>query len=283
MNTPQWLIQADVFGRGIEPIKAAIRRQGMAFAVVQPRPFLNGVVPVVGGRLLQDDDCVVFLGTYPLMRQIQLQTRWKPGGWCEAPRFDCARYYPEFGSFVLNHDGSIMSIDAALAESDALFRRHESDGQVFIRPLGLEKTFTGRCVNSSAFVSALQSARYARCGVLVARPRTVDREWRLVVSQRGVVAASQYRTSGELDVREGCPEEIRSFTEKVLVSTSYRPDPIFMLDVCESEGSMHVLELNSFSCSGLYACDPPAVVEEAARLACDAWEAWPEKGNIPAP
>jgi hypothetical protein len=247
----------------------------MAFAVVQPRPFLNGVVPVVGGRSLQEDDCVVFLGTYPLMRQIQLHTRWKPGGWCEAPRFDCARYYPEFGSFVLNHDGSMMSIDAALADSDSLFRRYECRGRVFIRPLGLEKTFTGRCVDSLAFDSALQSARYARCGVLVALPRTVDLEWRLVVSPRGVVAASRYRTSGELEVREGCPEEVRSFTEKVLASTNYRPDPIFMLDVCESEGSLHVLELNSFSCSGLYACDPVAVVEEATRLARDAWESKP--------
>jgi hypothetical protein len=275
MITPKWLIQADVFGRGIEPIKDAIRRQGMAFAVVQPRPFLNGIIPVVGGRLLEKEDCVVFLGTYPLMRQIQLHTRWRPGGWCNAARFDCAEYYPAFGAFLLNQDGLMTSLDAARAEAETIFRRFEAQGRVFIRPLGLEKTFTGRPVSPGEFISALQSASYARCGVLIACPKTVDVEWRLVVSPRGVVAASRYRTSGKLDVRQGCPEEVRAFAQNVLAAVSYRPDPIFMLDVCESAGSLHVLELNSFSCSGLYACAPSDVVSEVALLAGEAWEAMP--------
>src|SRR5262249_9227929 len=109
----------------------------MAFAVVQPRPFLNGVVPEVAGRRPVAGDCVVFLGTYPLMRQIQLHHRWVPGGWCAAERFDCARYYPAFGRFLLNHDGAMVSLESALADAEALLRRFGVGGRVFIRPLGL--------------------------------------------------------------------------------------------------------------------------------------------------
>jgi hypothetical protein len=270
--SPSWLIQADVFGRGIEPVKAAIRRQGMAFGVVQPRPFLNGVAPEVGGRRLRDGDCAVFLGTYPLMRHIQLHHRWVPGGWCDAERFDCARYYPAFGSYLLNHDCLIAPIEAALSDVESIFRRFGDDGWVFIRPVGLEKTFTGRCVDVGAYASALESARYSRCGALVARPRRLGSEWRLVVATQGVVAASRYREEGVLSVAPGSPAEVRSFAEQILATTDYRPDPLFMLDVCESDGTLHLLELNSFSCSGLYACDPEAVVATVARLAADAWD-----------
>src|SRR3954469_11479180 len=118
---PAWLIEADVFGEGIEPLKVSIRRQGMGFGVVQPRPFLNGLVPEVGGRRPGDGDCVVFLGTYPLMRQIQLHHRWAPGGWCDADRLHCERYYPAFGRHVLNHDGLMVPIEEALSEAESLF------------------------------------------------------------------------------------------------------------------------------------------------------------------
>ncbi len=40
-----------------------------------------------------------------------------------------------------------------------------------------------------------------------------------------------------------------------------------MLDVCEAEGGLHVLELDGFSCAGLYECDLGAVVKAAAECA----------------
>ncbi|MHC5537355.1 ATP-grasp domain-containing protein [Singulisphaera rosea] len=272
MTTPSWLIQADVFGRGIEPVKASIRRQGMAFSIVQPRPFLNGVVPDVGGRRLCDGDCVVFLGTIPLMRHIQIHHRWSPGGWCNVSRFDCTRYYPAFSHVLLNADCLMLSLEEAISDVEGIYRRFAEDGRVFIRPLGLEKTFTGRCVEPEAYDSALRSAGYSRCGVLVARPKSIAGEWRLVVGPRGVVAASRYRKGGDLSVESGCPDEVRSFVENALSTTDYRPDDLFMLDVCNTGESLHLLELNSFSCSGLYACDVEAVVAEAARLAIKSWE-----------
>jgi hypothetical protein len=39
-----------------------------------------------------------------------------------------------------------------------------------------------------------------------------------------------------------------------------------MLDICETEGQLRLVELNGFSCSWLYACDLSAVVAEASAL-----------------
>ena len=81
---PVWLIEADVFGESFGPLKAEIRHHGMVWDILQPRTFLNGLIPHVGGRALAEDECIVFSGSYPLMRHIQLHTRWRPGGWCAA-------------------------------------------------------------------------------------------------------------------------------------------------------------------------------------------------------
>jgi hypothetical protein len=40
-----------------------------------------------------------------------------------------------------------------------------------------------------------------------------------------------------------------------------------MLDVGESEGDFHIVELNSFSCSGLYECELAPVVAMASETA----------------
>src|SRR5262249_18598165 len=111
---PIWLIEADAFGASFEPLKAEMRQQGIVWEIVQPRPFLNGVVPVVGGHRLTDRDCVVFSGTYPLMRHIQLHHPWVPGGWCTAEHFDCACYYPHFRPHLLNADSAILTTEDAL-------------------------------------------------------------------------------------------------------------------------------------------------------------------------
>lgn len=265
MTSPIWLIESSVFGTSSEPFKAEIRQQGMAYEVLHPRPFLNGVAPEVAGRRLRQHECVIFWGTYPLMRHIQLTYDWVPGGWCNTPKFDCTRYYPVFGDHMLNSDHRILHVEDAIGQCDVIYDQYSESGQVFFRPCSLEKTFTGRCVNSGDYSWALESVRHTGCEILVARPRRIGREWRLVISDGYVVAASQYRINGTLCVSAGCPKEVRSFAEEALASTNWRPDPMFMLDICESQDALHVLEANSFSCSGMYASDPRGVIE-AARM-----------------
>ena len=58
----------------------------------------------------------------------------------------------------------------------------------------------------------------------------------------------------------------------MLAEVLWRPDPIFLLDVCEAEGRPWLVEINGFSCSWLYRCDPGAVVAKAGELATRAWE-----------
>ncbi len=44
-----------------------------------------------------------------------------------------------------------------------------------------------------------------------------------------------------------------------------------MIDVCEADGRLWLVELNGFSCSWLYQCNLAEVVERASELAVRQW------------
>jgi hypothetical protein len=93
----------------------------------------------------------------------------------------------------------------------------------------------------------------------------------VVVAGDRVISGSQYAVQGERAIAADCPAEVRGFAETMLSEVRWRPDPIFMLDVCESEGRLWLVELNSFSGSWLYQCNISAVVAAASELAERAW------------
>ncbi len=262
-----WLIEAGVYGAEAAPLLAEIRRQGMVAELVPFQALLKEKELVAGGRMLADGDCVIGYGTFPFARQIQLHRRWTPGAWCDPTNLDCSMYFAHFGRFLLNRNYAIMPGVEAIRQKDWLYEVLGKDDEVFVRPTGCNKVFTGRCVYRDDFVSALGPTRYdPATQVVVASPREIGREWRLVVSDDGVIAGSQYAVEGSKAVEPGCPAEVRAFAETMLGAVAWRPDPIFMLDICESNGELSLVELNGFSCSWLYACDPEAVVAAVSTL-----------------
>jgi hypothetical protein len=264
---PTWLIEADVFGEAAEPLKAALRRQAVPFQVVTQRMVAAGASGLPG-----EGECVVFHGSPPLMRHIQLHRRWLPGGWYARDDLRCSTYAARLGPFLLNSPYALLPGVEALRLRDWLFDTFARDGQVFVRPDAPDKLFTGRCVARDDWESALAPTRYDPATlVLTASPQTLGREWRLVVAGDEVVSASRYASAGVRDFAPGCPGAVCDFAYSVLGSTSWRPDDLFLMDVAEVGGELRLVELGGFSCSGLYACDPDAVVRAANERAVRAW------------
>ena len=269
---PTWLIEADVYGTEAEPLRAEMRRQGMAADFVPHRALRKDSEIVVEGRLLGPDDCVIGYGTYPFARQIQLHRRWLPGAWCSPENLDCTTYYAYLGKFLLNQNYAILPGVEAIRQSDWLFSAFGRDGAVFVRPTGCHKLFVGRCVTKDSFAAALAPSRYDPATlVVVATPRPIAREWRLIVSRDRVIGASRYAVEGARSVASGCPDEVRDFAAAMLAEVRWRPDPIFMLDLCESGSRLWLVELNGFSCSWLYQPNLAEVVVEASELASQEW------------
>ncbi|WP_165229569.1 ATP-grasp domain-containing protein [Aquisphaera insulae] len=270
---PAWLIESGVYGDEAAPLLAEIRRQGMTAGVVPHGAIRARAGPVVaGGRPLDPDACVIGYGAYPFAREILSQRRWRPGAWCSEEGLDCSTYYGYFGPFLLNREHAILPGVEAIRRRDELFAAFGRDGRVFVRPAGCDKLIVGRCVDLGSFAAALAPARYdPATRVVVAAPRSLGREWRIIVIDGRVIAGSRYAVKGVRAIDPEFPAEVRAFAEAILAEVRWRPDPAFMLDLGESEGELRLVELNSFSGSWLYRCDLPAVVAAASDLASRTW------------
>lgn len=269
---PLWLIEVDVPGVDSPSLQTEIRRQGMQARPV--RPNLGAPFPrdLLGAEQVPPTACVLFLGTLPLMAHIQARRQWRPGGWCSQARLACSVYYAHLGAFLLNQRYTLLPCAEVVRQARRLAAELGREGRLFLRPDSARKEFSGRVVSQHGVEQALASVLTDPTSlVLVAEPQEVAREWRLVVRQDEVVAASQYREGGAPALRAGCPDEVRAFASAVLSQVAWRPDPLFMLDVGETPGGLRVIELNSFSCSGLYACELAPVVAAAAACARAAW------------
>ncbi len=270
---PFWIIEAGVYGEEADPLIAEIRRQGMSVELVSHRTLSKGPLPLVGDRPLTDGDCVIGYGTFPFVRQIQLHHHWVPGSWCHPHNLDCTTYFAYFGKYLLNQNYIIMPGVEALRQQDWLFSIFGKEDRVFSRPTNCQKLFVGRSIDRESFTNALAPTRYDPATlVVIAPPKMISREWRLVVAGGHVIAASQYAEEGLRSLESGCPESVWQFAETMLADVRWQPDPLFMLDICESDEQLWLVELNSFSSSWLYRCDLPAVVSRASEIAVREWQ-----------
>jgi hypothetical protein len=160
----------------------------------------------------------------------------------------------------------------AIRQSEWLFSAFGVDDEVFVRPTGCHTFFVGRCVTKDSFAIGLAPARFDPTTlVVIAAPKPITREWRLIVSGDRVIGASQYAIEGARAIAPGSPDGVREFAADMLSEVRWRPDPLFMLDICESGGRLWLVELNSFSCSWMYQCDLAEVVAEASEIAAQTW------------
>ena len=231
---PTWLIERGVYGEDAEVFSAEVKRQGMQCVEVDYQPGKSPPSDILGFAPPEEHACIVLWGTLPLMRQIQLYRTWAPGGWCNTCNLDCSAYYAHFGAFLLNDYYTILPGVEAVRLRDRLYGEFGIDDEVFVRPSCVHKLFTGRVVYRDDFRAAIAPSLYDPMTLLiVSLPKTVRREWRLVVAEGGVVAASLYRDNGVIRTARGCPTEVSQFAADVLQTAAWSPDPVFMMDVCD--------------------------------------------------
>lgn len=265
---PTWLIERGVYRQHAAPFAAEVSRQGMKAFEVDYRPGREPPYDIGGGPLFPEDACIVHWGTLPLMQQIQLRRKWRPGGWCNVEKLDCAAYYPHFRRYLLNVDFAIATGEEALRRQEELFAEFGIDDEIFVRPSGVHKIFAGKIAYQDDFREAIAPARYdPATKILVSSPKEVEREWRLVVVGSETVASSQYKAEGSIELSRGAPREVLEFAANALQQVTWRPDEAFVMDVGQSSGDCGIIELNSFSCSGFYECDLAAIISAASRLA----------------
>lgn len=274
----KWLLEKEVFEENINPIREAIVSQGMEYKLVHytPSEGLERTLP-----LFDKDDCVIAYGSLGFARQIKRLAPWIPGVWCNLTKFQCSHYYSHLGKFLLNDTYMMVPYGELLRLKEFIFDEGMAiNGEVFVRPDSGYKLFTGMVAKYDTWEKDVEFMGFYDVApeklVVIAPPKKIVEEWRLVVVEKQVVAASQYKENGLVKLREGCPDEVSAFAQKV-IAKGWEPDLAYVMDICQLQhGDIRLIELNSFSCSGMYACDKSAMVEAASRLALKEWKDYHE-------
>ena len=159
------------------------------------------------------------------------------------------------GEMSLNAGGRIGTVPEAI-------ERVRSGESVFLRPVAGDKSFPGAVFGPGQMKSLLDLDRDA--GVVIAEVVPIIAEYRFIVADGAVVTGSQYRRDNVMDIRidthPGAEETA------MIAAGEYHPMRVFTCDVAETPRGFKVVEYNSFSASGLYACDGRAILEAAARI-----------------
>jgi len=273
----KWLVERDVFPENEIKLTVALKTLG-----IQVKTTALSEIEEVGYSKAEylpypadKEECVVFYGSLNMMRALMRKTKWYPCGWCNLDHMQCTEYYLDYGKYLLNSNYTMMPLQEVIRQKAFILRTFGVNGEVFIRPNSGFKEFSGRVIKENMF-----DMKYFDFGfyfndpsliVVVSSAKRIEKEWRFVVCDRKAITGSQYKANLEVDIAPGYPSEAFALADKI-AKENWQPDGMYTVDICESDGNFYLLEINSFSCSGLYDCDLDIIAEEASKLAIKTWE-----------
>lgn len=275
MPVPVWLIET----RGSDPTQVPqrllylVQELGMEAVALPYVPFRQEFDP----SFLPTNRPVLFHGSVSTVKAFSRlpAPAVRPFAWFDFEAMSCRGYYARWGPFLLQRDYAFYPFAEVSRLRDLLYDRHGEEDRLFIRPDGNDKAFTGEVVERRRFEE--WHGLHGEGGVapdllcVASRPARILAEYRLVVADRRVAAASLYKEAGEVRVKEGCPEEVRAFAETVAGSSGWQPAPIYCLDAAVTPEGPRLVEIGEINCSGLYRCDLRAVVAAMLAVAEREW------------
>lgn len=269
-----WILQNGVFDENLLKLKLSLKEQGHKCVEVKYIPF-NDKQYISDD--LGSDGPVLFYGSLNLAKLIMrdLHSNALPGIFCNLNNMKCTSYYPYFGKWLINHDYTMLPFGEIDRLRPKLFDRFGVNEDIFIRPDSGFKTFSGSLLNQHESLNHFLAGHtvFSNEIVVVSSPKQIIQEWRLVVCGEKIVASSQYHKNGLLDVDNNVPKTVLQIGQSILDSTDYRPEKCFVMDIGKTiNGGIGLVEINSFSCSGFYACDIDSIVKEASEQAIQYWE-----------
>ena len=257
-----WLIEKDVFSPDYGPrMTAAVKAAGHTVMQWNDAWWADGLPSLEGP--------VMFHGSLGNAAEIVARCPgWKPGAYCNVEAFRCSSWYPRASRWLLQSQHEILPASALVANPKAILDRLGVD-EVFVRPDSPLKPFSGRVLPADGItLQALDHGFYfedENIPVVVARTQEVGREWRFVVVDGVVVAGSAYiaegRTASDITVDSG----VRDFAAAIAAEVA-PPERVYVLDVCEVQGELRLMELNPFSGADLYGCDLHTIVVAVAEV-----------------
>lgn len=260
-----WVLEGGVFPESASTMRGAVLDAGLRAVAWDDGWWSSKGWPQLEGH------AVVFHGSLGNADRIRRELGWHPGAYCSTQEFNCSAWYPRAAPWLLHRSWGKTTVRDLVADPTRHLAAIGGGDRVFVRPDSPLKPFSGRVVKRDGLtLAALDHGYYYEddtLPVIVPPVRPVQREWRYVIVNRRVVAGSAYQSEGRSPLADPRGTEAWKHASQIAAAL-VPPEDVYVLDTCEADGALHLLELNPFSGADLYACDRPAVIEAVTAAAC---------------
>jgi hypothetical protein len=218
---------------------------------------------------IRSDSPVIFLGSIEMTEMVKKHLDMCfPVAFCTPENYLCRNYMSHFGKYLFNDKYAMVSLAELQRQKWFYYAQFGKEAMVFIRPDSGQKPFQARLIDLldfDRFVTANDEVKHNL--VVVSTPKTIVGEWRYVVTKdQEIIAMSTYRYQGQITRIPSAPEKATKLVEELL-KVGYYPDTVFCIDICEdNDGNYWLLEINSFSSAGLYACKKDLIVKRVSEI-----------------
>ncbi len=259
-----WVLEPDIFPETHEPIRKAIRDQGHGLIDWSDTWWADGIPSRV------PHSSVVFHGSLGNAARIANELRWNPGSFCTVKSFNCSSWYESARPWLVHTDWIICAANDLVTNAHKIAERLGAIDRLFVRPDSPLKPFSGRVVDIATLTLAKLDHGFHydddTIPVVVAPIQQIGNEWRFVIVNRSVIAGSAYDPQTRKQLIAQLDTAAAEFASTVATSIP-NPEIVYILDVCECNGQLRLLELNPFGGADLYACDATAIVDTVATIA----------------
>lgn len=259
-----WVLESGVFPNSHTSLRDAIRDAGHSLvdwldswqSEKPPKRLSNGPT--------------VFHGSLGNAAYVNDQLDWTPGSFCDADRFRCSYWY-DIKRHWLIHERYVFTTVAELVENAPTIAENVgATNALFVRPDSPLKPFSGRVVNVSGLTPKhLDYGFYyedLNLPIVVAPVRRIGREWRFVVVNGEVISGSGYDPTTRTSAAHRLDDSVFQFAAAIAAET-FAPYNVYIMDVCDCDNDLRLVEFNPFGGADLYACDPSPIVESISQLA----------------
>jgi ATP-grasp domain, R2K clade family 3 len=272
---PTWVIEPVVFQENEQQLRSIVQKKGMECVCIDfeqqlAQDFKN---------LPPNDSCVIYYGSLGIMQRLRKHRVWTPGFYGTLENLKCSTYFNYFGKWLFNRTYLMMPL-MELVRNRARVCDLLDTNKLFVRPDSGFKQFTGFAIDRDDIsLDAFGLGYYYEDPtilVVVAPAMSIQREWRIVICEDRVVTGSRYKSFFEIDESDEITPDYQmamDYAQSIAKEVAWRPDAMYVMDICKDNfGGFYLLEINSFSCSGLYKCDLEKVVIAASEQSEKEWE-----------
>lgn len=265
----KWIIENFTDSEDYNELIAAAQEQGHDCYVIGRRNNFD-----FNPTCYKEGDCVLFQGSIQMTRHCHkvLPKGCFPISYCTEPNYLCSAYWPAVTQFLFNDKFAQTTVKELKDNRFDFYRQFGKEALIYIRPDRGDKPFSGQLLDLQDFDQFWKNniVCTAEDGdtVFVSTPKQINGEYRFVVTKyKEIVAHSTYQYQGQKTLIPFVPPGAIKLVEQVL-EVGYYPDSVFVMDVAEdADGNFWLIEFNSFSSAGLYACEKSPIIRRVSEIA----------------